>query len=350
MVALAEDAVRPSAFEPIQEALERGDMFAAVRLPRFGSLLSHRTQPGITFAQEFRERLRVIACLTSAVFMAHSDEPDAVTQENWDRVRTLFETKPAGDDTYIVVWGAEEDVATACRELVIRARDATIGVPSETRQAHDDGTTGLERILPGPERMYPDTDTPRVTIPDAWVDALQVEETPWVRQERYVAAGLATDVARRLASSEWAPVFDAAAPASSAAATRLAHALEKRIPHLRRAGRLDGLPDAARIAVLVKDVEDGAIGADAFEAAFDDVVTDVDRDIELVLAAFRAGADDEELLDERLDVVRKLVRRPGQDDDTFERRALGEVMPYLLGRMSHDAVRAALANLAGDAS
>ena len=348
-VALAEDAVRPSAFVPIQQALERGEMIAAVRLPHFSGLLQHRTQPGITFAQEFSERLRVIACLTPSVFMAHSDDPDGVTQENWERVRALFDTK-AADDTYLVVWGSEEDVATSCREILIRAQDALIGVPSETRQAHDDGTTGLERILPGPERMYPDTDTPRVAILDAWVDALVLQETPWVREARYVALGVPAELARRLASSEWAPVFDAAAPTSAAVATRLAYALEKRIPHLRRKSALSGVPDGTRLAVLVADVEEGAIGADAFETALDDLVRESDRDVELVLAAYRAGADDDDLLAERLAVVRNLVRRPGQDDEAFGRRALGEVMPYLLGRVTHDAVRAAIAGLAGDAS
>ena len=39
------------------------------------------------------------------------------------------------------------------------------GIPNETRQPFEDGSTDFERILPGPDRMYPDTDSPpsRVT-------------------------------------------------------------------------------------------------------------------------------------------------------------------------------------------
>ena len=59
----------------------------------------------------------------------------------------------------------EEDAETAAREIVIRARDAVAGVPGETRQALDDGTNGFERILPGADRMYPDTDLPPIGIP-----------------------------------------------------------------------------------------------------------------------------------------------------------------------------------------
>ena len=33
-------------------------------------------------------------------------------------------------------------------------------MPFETRQPFEDGHTDFERILPGPDRMYPDTDSP----------------------------------------------------------------------------------------------------------------------------------------------------------------------------------------------
>ena len=70
----------------------------------------------------------------------------------------------------LVVWGDERDVDTACREIIIRAREATEGIPSETRQALDDGTNGFERILPGADRMYPDTDLPPIRLEDDRVD------------------------------------------------------------------------------------------------------------------------------------------------------------------------------------
>ncbi len=348
LVALVADAVRPSAFAPLRAALERGDTIAAVRLPLFRGLLAWRTQPGIVFAQEFSERLRVIACFTERPFMVHSDDaasgnPGNLARDTWERVRAQLGA--GDDDAVIVTWGAEDDVATACREIALRARDALIGVPSETRQAHGDGTTGLERILPGPERMYPDTDTPQVAIPDAWLEALRRAELPWEREDRYVELGLSVPVARRLARSAWADVFDAAAPRSASVAARLAHALEKRIPHLWRRGALDGLPDGARVAALVRDVESGAMRPEAFDAAFDELLRHPARDADLVLAAYRAGDDDDALLAARLDVVRGLSRRPGQDDAAFARRALGQVMPYVLGRCAPADVRAAVADL-----
>ena len=35
----------------------------------------------------------------------------------------------------IVVWGPERDADTAVREIYLRAREALVGVPAETRQA-----------------------------------------------------------------------------------------------------------------------------------------------------------------------------------------------------------------------
>ena len=48
------------------------------------------------------------------------------------------------EDTLVVVWGPEADVATAVQEVFIRAREALLGVPPETRQAFSDGTNGFE--------------------------------------------------------------------------------------------------------------------------------------------------------------------------------------------------------------
>ena len=131
-------------------------------------------------------------------------------------------------------------------------------MPSETRQAFPDGTTGFERILPGPDRMYPDTDTPPLPIPDTTVAEVraQLAETPWHRQARYEQLGVERRMARALAASVWKDLFDEVAPAAGEPARRLAGALEKRLPfHMRkrkgaRASYPTELPDPARLAPL----------------------------------------------------------------------------------------------------
>ena len=88
-----------------------------------------------------------------------------------DRVRKRARVG-ANDDVFIV-FGPEEDVRTAAEEIRLRFADAVQGVPKETRQALVGGYTTFERILPGPDRMYPDTDSPPTRVTEERVAAHQ---------------------------------------------------------------------------------------------------------------------------------------------------------------------------------
>jgi len=165
--------VRQGAAGPTRDAAERGEVVCAVRLPGFAGLLVHPTQPGHVFAQEFSERVRVIACPEHWPFMTHSDEADGwVSDQMWREIRNA--TGAESGDAVVLCWAPSPDAETAAREVLLRAQDAVVGIPPETRQAHDDGTTGFERILPGANRMYPDTDTPPIPIADTTVAAIRV--------------------------------------------------------------------------------------------------------------------------------------------------------------------------------
>ncbi len=164
-----------SNFPPLRQAIARGDSVCAVRLPGFGGLLDHPTQPGVTFAQEIADRVRVIACSR-----ARSLHDPLGGEEGWVERCAVEGIWPGPweripEDAIVVVWAPEEDAATAAREVLIRAREALVGIPAETRQAYADGTTGFERILPGPDRMYPDTDTPPLPIPDSTVAEVRAQ-------------------------------------------------------------------------------------------------------------------------------------------------------------------------------
>ena len=98
------------------------------------------------------------------------------------------------------------------REIVLRAREAVAGVPGETRQALDDGTNGFERILPGADRMYPDTDLPPMRIADERLER-HPQAVP-VRRLGRARPGTASsacrrDLAERLAVSRLAALFEA---------------------------------------------------------------------------------------------------------------------------------------------
>jgi len=194
------DILQGSTRPNLQDTLAGGGRAAAVPLPGFEGLMETPTQPRTRFLKEFSDRVRVVACLDSLPNIACSTaETDILTGTEWSRVE-----KRCGVDhgtPVMVVWGPERDVETAVGEILIRARDAVEGVPSETRQSLPDGTNGFERILPGPSRMYPDTDLPPVVLTRDRVAALGADlpATPWERLARLREADVGEDLTARLA-------------------------------------------------------------------------------------------------------------------------------------------------------
>ncbi len=191
--------VRGTDCQFVQKAVAQGASVLAVSLPGFGGLLGVHTQPHTTFFKEFSDRIRVVACLDELPnVLASTQEGVSLASSEWEKIaKTCGAT---ADVPILVVWGPHRDAVTAAHEVVLRAVDAVAGVPSETRQALDDGPTGFERILPGPDRMYPDTDLPPIPIDDPRLEHIRkgLTERPWERGERLVALGVGNDLAERL--------------------------------------------------------------------------------------------------------------------------------------------------------
>ena len=153
--------VRKAALLPHQPVGEKIGT-VAVNLPKFRGILSFFTQPGRNFADEISDRLQVIACIAKPN-MVHSEMGQ--TKARRPDFQAIGRLLQAGDeDAQIVFWGPEEDIPTALEAIEERCRMAFSGVPSETRKPLPDGTTVFERVLPGPDRMYPDTDSAPIPI------------------------------------------------------------------------------------------------------------------------------------------------------------------------------------------
>lgn len=157
-------------YEPIRNAKKQMHKIVAVNLPEFKGLLSHFTQPGKMFANEISERLKVIACLEHPN-MTHSEafEP-VISKDNFGKIR---EALNAGEnDAQIVFWGPEDDIKTALETIEERCQMAFEGVPQETRKSFEDGSTIFERVLPGADRMYPDTDSAPIPLANDYIESL----------------------------------------------------------------------------------------------------------------------------------------------------------------------------------
>jgi glutamyl-tRNA(Gln) amidotransferase subunit E len=255
-------------------------------------------------------------------------------------------------DALVVVWAPEPDAPTAIGELFLRAQDALLGVPAETRQAFRDGTNGFERILPGPDRMYPDTDTPPIPISDSLIAEVKsgIPETPWDREERYQKLGLNASAARDLARSRWADLYDALEPESGRVAVRLANAFKKRLPHWNRQTGRTALPAPEAISPLVRALAVIEIRLEATEQILDALLRKgEDESSREIMARYRRGPDDDEALAAGLDeVVAKAAELPGRSLETLERWGMGVLMRHFLGKLDPKQVSERLKDALGE--
>lgn len=158
-------------YQPIKEAKRKREKIIAVNLPHFKGILSHFTQPGKMFADEISDRLKVIACIEKP-HMVHTEElKSLVTQKDWEIIRKQL--KAGDEDAQIIFWGPEDDIQTALETIEERCQMAFEGVPNETRKSFPDGTTIFERVLPGADRMYPDTDSAPIPLEDDHIEKLK---------------------------------------------------------------------------------------------------------------------------------------------------------------------------------
>jgi glutamyl-tRNA(Gln) amidotransferase subunit E len=163
-------ANRPNV-DVIKTAIRNNQKIIAVNLPGFKGILSHFTQPGKCFADEIRDRLKVIACLIPP-FIAHSEEIEPTLREK-DFEYVAKELNAADHDAQVIFWGPADDIATALETIEERCQMAFEGIPNETRKSFENGTTIFERVLPGADRMYPDTDTAPLPLANDYIESLK---------------------------------------------------------------------------------------------------------------------------------------------------------------------------------
>lgn len=199
---------------------------AALVLPSFRRFLAWPLQPGMGFLDEIEGRVRVIACL--------EDSPSV--REAPEALRRMLGATP--EDAVLVFGGPREDLETAAAEISARVREAFDGVPSETRQLLPGGRTTFERILPGPDRMYPDTDLPPEPVDQSLVRRIRqgMKPRPWDRREQYAALGIPDQLVWRILNWDTADLFDRVLAPTGFAAAPLAWLLTDRRRGARRAG------------------------------------------------------------------------------------------------------------------
>jgi len=297
-----------------------------VRLPGFAGLLSFFTSPGRSFVDEIADRLRVIACLRPP-FLVHSESIDSDDPAVWQELRGRIGA--SADDGLLAVWGPTSDLPTALETIEERCRWAFDGVPNETRKALPDGTTVFERVLPGPDRMYPDTDSAPLPIPEEMIARARDRLPPSVREmtDQLSAWSVPTDVRAHLLRRNLFPLLQ-----------RLV--VEHGVPP-RVAGSLLG--EAARAVLGDRPVDERRVEAIVATAMEHGLATDALRPL-VGAALARPECSFDELLRDvgcaRCDPAHTLARIPetiaafpGDCNDRRARRdwAMGRLRPDALG-------------------
>jgi glutamyl-tRNA(Gln) amidotransferase subunit E len=160
-------------YAPICDAKAADGALKVIKLPGFRGVLSHFTQPGKMFADEIADRLKVIACLERPN-MLHDEMLEPVLEPSvWRKLGKKVQATEK--DALVLIWGPKADMPTAIETVEERCLMAFEGVPKETRKAVCNGITIFERVLPGADRMYPDTDSAPIPLDPKEIEAMKKE-------------------------------------------------------------------------------------------------------------------------------------------------------------------------------
>ncbi|MHB8054406.1 MAG: Glu-tRNA(Gln) amidotransferase subunit GatE [Candidatus Aminicenantales bacterium] len=321
--------LRKTKYTPIEAALKSGVVVFGARLDGFRGLLRWPTQADTFFSQEISDRVRVIACLTTLPNILHSDSPsESLASSEWTAVKKTLGARD--EDAVVLVWGLDADARLGAQEIVARAREATIGVPSETRQALRDDTNGFERILPGPDRMYPDTDLPPKKIGAERLAAIKAALPPLVqtREKWYREIGVPADVVERLSISAAAGLFEKAVREWGINPKTAAVILIQYPKYLKRKG-LPAIPqDSEMFSDILAALRDKRLYREGVRPLLESALV-LNRPIRELLPA--AGEGDP--VSDALRIAGSLKGRRFEDGPRRMRRAMGLLMADWRGRV-----------------
>lgn len=168
----------------IKKGIDKREKAFAVSIPNFSGLFKKEIQPNKTFGREIAEKVMVI---TNVGGIIHSDEDlrkyNFSTEEVANVKKSLDIRK---NDSFVIAVGKPETAKKVLKLVVDRSKQALRGVPQETRSPLEDGNSKFERLLAGSARLYPDTDTPPIVMPEESVIEAKrhLPEYLWELEER----------------------------------------------------------------------------------------------------------------------------------------------------------------------
>ncbi len=298
-------------------------------LKGMNGLLAHRIGGSRSFADDVAGRVRVIACIGHKPVLLHTDKDANYGLSEGDRRKLASITGMKLDrDAAVVVWGDKCDVDMALSEVEIRFREAFHCIPNETRQALDSGETDFERILPGPDRMYPDTDSPPLSISREEVDQIRtlVKERPWERTKRLKETGLTDELIDRMIISPRLRLFDKLVQNNGFPSKLVAYTLGELLIHARRlGGDVASLTDE-KIEELFSLLKEKGFGREVIRPILEEWAKTGDSDWDRIADRLHIQ-NQPEILDDALMKAKDNLKNVRTDDPEARQRFLiGEIM------------------------
>ncbi|MCK4811580.1 MAG: Glu-tRNA(Gln) amidotransferase subunit GatE [Methanosarcinales archaeon] len=221
-------------FEGTKSAVVKKKMgcVLALRLCGFAGMVGAEIQPDRRLGSEFSDRAKKAG--VGGIF--HTDELPGygITETEVETLRTSVGAE-AGD-CVVIVADAHDRAVNALQAVILRAEQALIGVPEETRKMLPAGTTAFLRPLPGAARMYPETDVPPVPVTGR-IDNITTPELLSERKDRYAwEYNLSDDLARQIVYSRRLALFDAIMDSVSVDGSLVVRTLTATLTELKKEG------------------------------------------------------------------------------------------------------------------
>jgi glutamyl-tRNA(Gln) amidotransferase subunit E (EC 6.3.5.7) len=316
----------------ITSTLADDGIVAAVPLYGFDELVGRELQPDRRLGTELSDH----AGRHGAGGIFHTDELPAygISESELD---ALYSAVDAGEDDAVAMVAADPETAEQAAVAVAeRATDAISGVPEETRDANDDGTTRYLRPLPGAARMYPETDVPPVTFD---VDEIETPELLTERVERYQSElDLDSGLAEQIAYGRRMPLFETAVE-MGIDPTFTAGLLTATLTELRRDGVAVETLDDDSLLSLMQLVSDGELAKEGVRPVLTKLTEDPTRSAEdAVEAAGLSGVSESEVRAAVTDVVERNAEQVDEEGMAAFSALMGEAMGALRGKADGEIV------------
>ena len=286
----------------IQNALKLKIKIKAILVRNFSGMFGFEPYPGIRLGKEIGQLVRFFG--VGGVF--HSDElPNyGINDSDVDNVKKYL--KLVDGDGFLIIAGEDSKLDYAIDSIINRIKDATQGVPAETRGATQDGETIFLRPRPGASRMYPETDIPSISvlpeeiklakenIPKSWNDSIAEI------QQKY---SLNSQLSEQIFDSEYLELFEKICENKKNSPNFVASILCSSITNLQRKGFDAILLKPEHIIESFELLASDKIPKESLEIIFESIMSGKSENVSIAIQSTDVSSMGEDELNDILDKI-----------------------------------------------